>query len=145
MVAYSFRPQFAEPIATLAKRQTVRAIGKRRHARPGEPVQLYTGMRTRQCRKLLDIDPICIDVRPITIIVGLLWSESLKSWAAFIDEIVIDGVELTSEQIEAFAVSDGFGVDGCPESVAARRMADFWWVSHGLGLFTGVVIRWEPR
>jgi hypothetical protein len=46
MVAYSFAPQFIDTIRSGTKCQTIRPIGKRRHARTGEPVQLYTGMRT---------------------------------------------------------------------------------------------------
>jgi hypothetical protein len=60
MVAYSFQKRFAD--AVLAglepgpwrpgmKRWTLRH-DRRRHARPGEAVQLYTGMRTRSCRLL---------------------------------------------------------------------------------------------
>lgn len=136
MVAYSFRPQFAEPIATLAKRQTVRALGKRRHARPGEPLQLYTGMRTRQCRKLLDVDPVCIDVRPIEIRIG---------GPAYIAAMSIDGAPLSRDEIEAFACADGFGAQ-VPDGFAALRMNLFWQVHHPLlPVFEGVVIRWEPR
>ncbi len=138
MVAYSFRPQFAEPVATLAKRQTVRAIGKRRHARPGEPVQLYTGMRTRQCRKLLDVDPVCIDVRPILIVVDRFSRPMLT-------RMEIDGVSLSRWDINAFALSDGFDVPGEAKSFAHVRMAHFWLKHHGEGTFEGVVIRWEPR
>lgn len=67
MVAYSFRPQFVGPITVglglsfvnsfgvtpptiRPKQQTIRAHGKRRHARPGDELQLYTGMRTKACR-----------------------------------------------------------------------------------------------
>lgn len=49
MVAYSFQPRFVDPIRTLAKRQTMRNR-RRRHARPGETVQLYTGLRSHRCR-----------------------------------------------------------------------------------------------
>jgi hypothetical protein len=52
MVAYSFKPRFEMPIVTLRKTGTIRAHGRRRHARPGERLQLYTGMRTRSCRLL---------------------------------------------------------------------------------------------
>jgi hypothetical protein len=47
VVAYSFRQQFRPPILAGTKRQTIRA-DRKRHARPGEQLQLYTGMRTRQ-------------------------------------------------------------------------------------------------
>ncbi|MEJ0016825.1 MAG: ASCH domain-containing protein [Acetobacteraceae bacterium] len=46
MVAYSFKRDFAAPILAGIKRQTIRA-DRRRHARPGEVLQLYTGMRTK--------------------------------------------------------------------------------------------------
>lgn len=49
------------------KRQTIRAIGKRRHARPGETLQLYTAMRTKQCEKIGEAR--CIAVLPIRIVV----------------------------------------------------------------------------
>ncbi|MGY0779836.1 S49 family peptidase [Azospirillum argentinense] len=77
MVAYSFRPRFIDPIlAGLEpgpllpgmKRQTIRgASGGKRHARPGELVQLYTGMRTRQCRKLGE--GRCVAAEPVTLLV----------------------------------------------------------------------------
>ncbi len=54
MVAYSFAKQFAEKVESGEKLQTIRAKGKRRPARPGEALQLYTGMRTKSCRKLRD-------------------------------------------------------------------------------------------
>ena len=52
MVAYSFQRQFVDPILSGRKRQTIRAprAGRSRHARPGEQLQLYVGMRTRHCR-----------------------------------------------------------------------------------------------
>ena len=48
MVAYSFKTRFAEPILAGTKLHTVRAPRKR-DARPGEELQLYRGMRTKQC------------------------------------------------------------------------------------------------
>ncbi len=58
MVAYSFDRRFVPAIVSGAKRQTIRAH-RARHARPGETLQLYTGMRTRQCRKIVERDPVC--------------------------------------------------------------------------------------
>ncbi|WP_292672606.1 hypothetical protein [Mesorhizobium sp.] len=83
MVAYSFKTMFGPQVSALMKRQTVRA-DRKRHARPGEPVQLYQGMRTRNCVKLVDPDPICVRVRPIAIVTTWLLEE-------FIASIVIDG------------------------------------------------------
>lgn len=47
MVAYNFQQQFVAPIEAGTKTQTMRAIGKRRHARVSETLQLYTGMRRK--------------------------------------------------------------------------------------------------
>jgi uncharacterized protein YqfB (UPF0267 family) len=49
MVAYSFKARFVEPILAGTKTQTIRA-DRKRHARPGEDLQLYTAMRTKQCK-----------------------------------------------------------------------------------------------
>lgn len=134
MVAYSFAPQFAEQVATLVKRQTVRGH-RARHARPNELLQLYAGMRTRHCRKLLDNDPVCIDVRPITIRLG---------GPLLIAGIAIEGTPLTDAEIEAFACADGFGAE-VPDGFARLRMGDFWCTVHARNpIFSGVVIRWEP-
>jgi len=132
MVAYSFKAQFAEPIVTLKKRQTVRG-NRARHARPGEPIQLYTGMRTKYCRKLLDRDPICVDVRPLRLILD----------TDIITSLWIDGAYLNAEEMEAFAVADGFGA-GLSDGWALRRMGQFWRREHQWNNFSGVVIRWEP-
>lgn len=136
MVAYSFKAQFAEPIVTLAKRQTVRGVRKR-HARPGEALQLYTGMRTRGCRKLLDRDPVCIDVRPIVIDLDVRHPHVIKA-------IRLDGIDLSDDEIEAFAVADGFG-SGLVDGYARGLMGDFWAKTHDWNGFLGVVIRWEPQ
>ena len=133
MVAYSFKAQFVDPIETRAKRQTVRAFRKR-HAHPGEPIQLYTAMRTRHCRKILTPDPICIRLRHVIIAQG-------SSQPLFIE---LDGVMLDRDAIEAFAIADGFGASA-QDGLAARRMAEFWLKAHGPKSFGGVVIQWEPR
>lgn len=52
MVAYNFQKQFADAVEHGLKCKTIRAEGKRRHAKPGDIVTLYTGMRTKACRKL---------------------------------------------------------------------------------------------
>ena len=131
MVAYSFAPQFIEPVSTLVKRQTVRAYRKR-HARPGEALQLYSGMRTKHCRKLVDPDPICIDLRQIVIAHGA--GQPLL--------IELEGRFLRESEIEEFAIADGFG-GSVSDGLAAQRMADFWLKTHGPRCFGGVVIRWR--
>lgn len=135
MVAYSFKAQFAEPIVTLKKRQTVRG-DRKRHARPGELLQLYTGMRTKYCRKLLDHDPVCLDVRPVRLILD-------SHHADVITSMWIDGAYLNADEMEAFAIADGFGA-ALADGWALRRMGQFWRQTHEWNNFSGVVIRWEP-
>ncbi|MGB3317482.1 MAG: hypothetical protein WBA75_00455 [Sphingopyxis granuli] len=135
MVAYSFKAQFAEPIVAGTKRQTVRG-DRRRHARAGEAVQLYTAMRTKHCRKILTPDPICVDVRAIEI--GISASDPM-----IIAECAIDGIRLSDEEIEAFAVADGFS-GALADGFARRRMGEFWLQNHEWNAFKGVVIRWGP-
>lgn len=67
MPAYSFKSRFAEPILSNQKLQTIRAVGKRRHARVGERMQLYTGMRTKQCK--LIATRICSSVHHIELMI----------------------------------------------------------------------------
>lgn len=124
MVAYSFQTQFADPIITGRKMQTIRAHRKR-HARPGEPLQLFVGMRTKHCRKLIEPDPLCVavihlklDVRDIH---PLLW------WTPEVDQWV--------KADDLFAQADGF------ETVEAMRR--FWFQTHGPGIFEGVLIKWR--
>ncbi|MEM6839576.1 MAG: ASCH domain-containing protein [Cyanobacteria bacterium P01_C01_bin.120] len=103
MVAYNFKPQFAPLVESGVKRQTIRARGKRRHARPGEALQLYTGQRTKACRKLIAPDPKCTLVEPLIIILdketGLdIWFEDQRRYASF-------------DELEAIAIADGFGYE----------------------------------
>lgn len=54
MPLLGFRPRFATPILDGTKRQTIRAPrkDKRPHAREGQTLHLYTGLRTKNARKL---------------------------------------------------------------------------------------------
>jgi hypothetical protein len=127
MVAYSFKSRFAEPILEGTKRQTIRAIGKRRHAKPGERLQLYVGMRTRQCRKIMDA--ACKEVLPVRLVFS-------KHSAAELFQV--GNVPLGPKAMEAFARLDGFA--------SVDEMAAFWFAEHGDGRpllgFEGVCVRW---
>lgn len=57
MVAFNFSPEFADDIAARRKRQTLRTTPR---AKAGDLLQLYTGQRTKACRKLVEEDPVCI-------------------------------------------------------------------------------------
>lgn len=125
MVAYNFQRQFVDPIRSGAKSHTIRRNGKRRHAIAGEPLQLYTGMRTRSCEKVLAADPVCVNTCKVQIRVCRDEITSIK----------LDGCKV--EDMEAFAIADGF------ESLAA--MHAFWLKLHGLGLFEGTLIEWKVK
>jgi len=49
--AFNFKAQFAEAVESGAKRQTIRAMRKNL-PKVGERAHLFTGMRTKQCRRL---------------------------------------------------------------------------------------------
>ena len=127
MVAYSFQRRFVEPILAGTKRQTIRA-DRRRHARPGEALQLYVGMRTRQCRKIIP-DPVCTFIMPISLTFGC---------SVGVEGAISPGFGLPASDLDAFAVRDGF--ESWPDLKA------FWAEHHpGVERFEGVLIRWEPR
>lgn len=129
MVAYNFKPSFAPRIIDRTKQQTVRHAGKKRHARPGELVQLYTGLRTRAAQKIID-DPMCVAVDHIIIPVD-------ASFHHRVGTIEINGAPLELEAAAAFAIADGF-----PDLMHFGR---FWLLTHGEGRFEGVVVRWRDQ
>lgn len=125
MVAYSFQKRFEAPIRANAKRHTIRVerAGRSRHARPGERLQLYVGMRTKYCR--LVATPICDRAWPIRI--------DLAAEIVFAN----DGWIRSAADLDAFAVSDGF--EDWTDMVA------FWEKHHpGVLAFSGVMIGWAP-
>jgi hypothetical protein len=131
MVAYSFAPQFIDAIRSGTKCQTIRPIGKRRHARTGEPVQLYTGMRTATCSKIFETDPICTGCHKIAIEI-VQAKPTAQNIAHEITEILIDGQAVDESDI---AWADGF--DDVDE------MAQWFGNQYGVGTFVGVMITWE--
>lgn len=123
MVAYSFKKQFADKIRSGEKRHTIRRNGRRRHARPGEMLQLYTGMRTKQCKKIM-ADQQCELVVPVAIQVAASGIESIKLGGEPVDDM------------EEFAKSDGF------EDL--ESMSAFWLEFHGVGLFDNAsMVGWK--
>ena len=122
MVAYSFKRQFAEPILAGTKRQTIRRPRKR-HVRPGERMQLFTGMRTKHCRRITEVE--CTAVRDIEITMTPLGIET----------VVIDGNQVSD--LEAFARQDGFA--------SLEAMSRFWRENHGAEDFRGYLIEWKQN
>lgn len=121
MVAYSFQKRFAPLIREGLKTQTIRA-DRKRHARPGELLQLFTGMRTAHCERIVP-DVVCTAVLPIAI-----------GWAsARIARVEVGMIPVRN--LDHFAASDGF--------IDLDDMTDFWLEHHGARPFEGVVIEWS--
>lgn len=114
MVAYNFQAQFAPDVESGKKRQTIRAEGKRRHAKPGETLQLYTGMRQKTCRLL----------RKATC--------SISTYCAIREDGVTTGT-LDPTDLNEFARDDGFR--------DFEHMKQWFRDTHGLP-FTGRLICW---
>jgi hypothetical protein len=132
MVAYSFKRRFVDQIrAGLGliglpvhpKRQTIRAIRKRRHAQPGDVLQLYCGLRTKSCFQIGIAR--CTHLLPISIFVD-----------SFTLQFTLDGVPVIADEYDAFVRADGFA--------NLADMYSFWRGEHGIGRFDGVLIKWEP-
>lgn len=118
MVAYNFQAQFADAVASGEKRQTIRALRQNGHAKPGDRVQLYTGLRQKGARKLIDPDPIC----------------SVSTYCAIRE----DGITLGNHpriDLDEFARRDGFS--------DFDAMKAWFRDNHGLP-FVGRLIGWLP-
>lgn len=123
MVAYSFKQRFVAPILAGTKRQTIRA-DRKRHARPGEQLQLYTGMRTKQCKLIGRAE--CIDVVKITILFSDTDDES--------EGFVLPGFGFPGG-LDGFAIADGFA--------SWADLKAFWRANHpGIDEFQGNLIMW---
>lgn len=128
MVALSFQKQFRAPILAGTKRHTIR--GERKvPIRPGQALQLYTGMRTRFCAKIGDA--VCKSVRSIMIV--------LPDSELGAKVVIHDGAggltTIFPLGLDEFAVSDGFG--------NWLEMASFWAKHHPrVNVFEGFIIRW---
>lgn len=124
MVAYSFKKQFIAPIRDETKAQTIRA-DRARHARESETLQLYTGMRTKQC--MLIGTAICTAALPIRFdfqrpsieLPGRRPITRANGWRA----------------LNRFAIADGF------ENWEALHA--FWAREHDVTTsWSGILIRW---
>jgi hypothetical protein len=135
MVAYSFKQRFIAPILAglgdpiqvtreWPKRQTIRAYRRNGHVGLRGEMQLYYGMRTRQCR--LIGRAICIGRSDITI-------DFLKQTICVESEIAEPEYV---KDLDAFAREDGFA--DWPD------MLGFWGEEHGFLTFKGLLIHWEP-
>ena len=122
MVAYNFQARFAEAVERGEKRQTIRKPRRSGHAKPGDAVQLYTLMRTRDCRKLGDA--VC----------------EVSTYCAIREDSITLGNHPRVD-LDEFARADGFA--------SFEDMKTWFRETHGLP-FVGQLIRWgaptkEPK
>ncbi|MBI1359839.1 MAG: hypothetical protein GC155_06085 [Alphaproteobacteria bacterium] len=137
MVAYSFRPRFVDPISTGTKRQTIRAYrsGRSRHAVPGEALQLFTGMRTAQCKLIGTATAEA--VYPVQLFFGAHIRRGYsKSWSSTNTDPRFATYPTYARECNAFAREDGFK--------DWKELEAFWAKEHeGVDVFEGVLIRWR--
>lgn len=125
MPAYSFMKRFVPYVESGAKTHTIRA--RRKHPpKPGQTAYLYYGLRTIQCRKLLE-SPI-VRVEEIRI---------QKDVFEDVPYITIDGIVISQDEVAALARNDGF--DDVPS------FWSFWKIFHLAHEtpFEGHVIHWR--
>lgn len=117
MPLLGFQKQFALLVEAGTKRQTIRAKRKDgRNPKPGDLLYLYTGLRTKSCRKIGMHR--CLSVEEITV-----------AWCG----ICVAEQWLTAEECEAMAVADGFATfQEMTEWFKKTHEADFW----------GLLIKW---
>jgi len=116
MPAYNFKAKFADAVESGRKRQTIRKRRKR-PTRPGDRLYLYTGMRTKACRKLREND--CLSVEPMVIDVG---------------SVRLAGRRLTMVEVDQLSVADGFE--------RADDFFEFFEQHYGLPFDEAELIKW---
>lgn len=127
MPQLNFSAQFAPLVESGQKRQTIRAPRKNA-IRPHDVLHLFTGLRTKQARRLMPPQR-CEGVDLIQIRWKTLKNSTYRSL-----EVKIHGKgSLRREEIESLAKQDGF------ENVEAFTA---WFLPEGTNEFTGHLIRW---
>lgn len=130
MVAYNFKSGFVPAILSREKQQTIR-LPRKRHARPGEALQLFTGARMSPVRLG---GATCEASRQIRLDFG---ANSVE---------LDDAIAITDEaELQAFAIKDGFRP---PERLILtitpwEYMTRWWRLTHpDHPVFAGVLTVW---
>ena len=128
MPALNFQAQFAGLVERGEKTQTIRAYRKDgRDPKPGQTLYLYTGQRTKQCRKMGEA--VCKSVEVIN------FDERGNVTVGPNDEWWPGDFRDPYAAERRFARRDGFNT--------FREMRDWFEKTHGLP-FEGLLIRWDP-
>ena len=126
MPAYSFKERFVPLIKSGEKRQTIRS--KRKYqAKPGDPLYLFYGMRTKFCTRILDT--VCKATKEIEI----------KRTGS----VYVNGRKITEHEKDHLAYNDGFRHSDEPKqrSCCFQLMFRWWKQTNGLP-FKGDIIYW---
>lgn len=133
MVAYSFNRRFVGPIRIGDKTHTLRNA-RRRHAKVGETLQLYAGMRTKHCEPIATAT--CDRFRGIYLKFSIY-----QSFDVFDVMEREPGVWRRVGKLrpigdaDAFARSDGF--------TDIDDMGRWWLETHGVTSWEGFLIGWS--
>lgn len=110
MPAYNFKKQFEDDVEKGHKRQTIRPKRKR-PTKPGDLLYLYTGMRTKTCRKLRT--DFCLSVTPIVIYPHhVKLNETFVEMGSVENLAQSDGFETSTEFFRFFEKQYGFPFEG---------------------------------
>jgi len=119
MPLFNFQKQFAADVESGEKRQTIRARRKNR-PKVGQTAFLYTGARTKACRKL--------GKEPITVVTPVFIHKS----GVAVGSVCI-GEKHEKPALDGFAKNDGFE--------SWNDMRSWFQKTHGLP-FAGDLIKW---
>lgn len=126
MPLYNFKAQFADAVRSGAKRQTIRARGKRPPPKPGEIAHLYQGLRTKHVTLL--------GKHAITAVTAITISPHDKT--VRVPREVLGTpcwTDLTSDEVEELARADGFP--------SAEAFFEFF-AGEPSGSLSGYLIKW---
>jgi hypothetical protein len=128
MVAYSFQTGFLRPIRAGEKQQPIR-LPRKRHARAGEELQFFTGPRMKPHRVG---GATCRAVHQVRL-------DFAAHQVQLDDTVTIDD----PDDLDAFAIRDGFQLPSRVGGRAWLNMARWWAITHpGQPVFQGVMIDW---
>lgn len=131
MVALNFQAAFADDVEAERKRRSIRARRKDgRDPKPGDKLQLYTGMRHKTCRKLRDA--VCTRVRTVAIDHTGIKLDGRTLWTG--DTPAYHGAPDAERYEGDFCRADGFD--------SFTDLSAFFEKHHGLP-FNGLLIEWR--
>ncbi len=127
MPAFNFQKRFADTVLDGSKHSTIRVNrkDKRTPAAVGDIVKLYTGMRTKSCKKLRECE--------ITAVKRFMITRHIQN-DGFEFTAYLDGLPLSEKDFHQLAIADGFK--------DAQGLIEFFTKTHGMP-FSGWHISWE--